>query len=349
MKDIYYMVADRPQKQINSFKNRYNFVSETEIKDVFLKHWYEVENLEKSSSWWTAHLVYYATIKWKNWRLIFRSNSWEKGWFKTPEIVMLTEKYVTDIVNTSWVNTNKIIKVDISRKNFPFDYQIEEEIIWIDPEKYIDSDWKFLWTQKEYEKMTFELWQSIAKYSNIKFERFWLFDEKEILNWKLIWFSETFFEYITTNLEEHLDYLVKFNVIKNQDKTKIIKIFDYNKELINNCEPCLVHHDLADHNITFNQKTWWLWAIFDWEAMVLWDPMLDLWSCPTWESHYPKKEFLIKWFKSIKKLPDNYELRMNLYELRTWIWKTMFFYRMNFDEKIKQMWINWIYNLLKTF
>ena len=197
MQKIYYKVADRPDEQIKAFKNRYDFVSEDEIKSVFSEHWYEVESLERSSSWWTAHLIYYAQIKWRKDKLVFRSNSWEKWWFTKPEIVMLSEKIVTDIVSTLWVLTNKILHVDISRKTFPFDYQIEEKLKWVDPENFIDKNWKFLHHKDNYDTMSYELWQSIAEYSDIKFSWFWLMNEKEVLKWNIEWVNSTFYEYIT--------------------------------------------------------------------------------------------------------------------------------------------------------
>ncbi len=349
MQKKYYKVADRPDSQIEAFKNRYDFVSEDEIKNVFLKNWYEVESLEKSSSWWTAHLIYYAKIVWKKDRLVFRSNSWDKWGFIKPEIVMLSEKLITDKVLEIWVSTNKILFVDISRKYFPFDYQIEEELLWVDPEKYIDNYSKFLGKKEDYDKLSYELWQSVAKYSDIKFNWFWLFDEDKIISWDIEWIDSNFYDYITTNLEEHLSFLLVNNVIDKNIFDRILGIYKYHKDLINDCESCLIHHDLADHNLTYDVDKKWLWAIFDWEAMVLWDSMLDLWSCPTWETHYPRKNLLVQWYKSIKKLPDNYETRMNLYELRTWIWKIMFSIKMNFDKKLLNSWINSMNTVLKEF
>lgn len=151
MNNIYYKVADRSDEQINSFKNRYELISVKEIREVFEINWYNIEFLEKSNSWWTAHIIYYAKIVWRNDRLVFRSNSWEKWLFSSPEVVMLSEKIITDIVSTLWVKTNKILHVDISRKNFPFDYQIEEELIWVDPEIYIDKEGNFIDTKLDYE------------------------------------------------------------------------------------------------------------------------------------------------------------------------------------------------------
>lgn len=334
MKDIYYKVADRSDEQINSFKNRYELVSKEDIIKVFNINWYTVESLKKSSSWWTAHIIYYIKIVWRNTRLVFRSNSWKEWWFNKPEVVMLSEKIITDIVRTLWVKTNNIIHVDISRKDFSFDYQIEEELIWVDPEIYLNEDENFIDTKENYDTLSYELWQSIAKYSELKFDWFWLLNEDKILKWKVEWTNNNFYDYITTNLNLHLNFLFDNKVIDNYLLIKVINIFQNNKNVINNCESCLIHHDLADHNLIYDTDSKWLWAIFDWEAMVLGDPMLDLWSCPTWETHYERKEILIEWYKSIKKLPEDYKLRMNLYELRTLIWKIMFSIRMNFDKKV---------------
>ena len=176
--------------------------------------------------------------------------------------------------------------------------------------------------------------RNIAKYSDITFEWYGLLNDKNILNWEIVWEKDTFYEYITTNLKIHLEYIYNKQVVNKSELNKITHVFESHKETINNTKSHLVHHDLADHNLMYNTQSKWLGAIFDWEAMVLWDPMLDLWSCVTWETHYFRKTQLIAWYKSIKKLPQDYELRMDLYELRTWIWKIMFIIRMGFCDQI---------------
>ena len=341
---IYYAVADRTDEQIAGFEKRYEYISETQIHDVFSRNWYTVQSMKKSESWGTAHLVYFVEVveKWEKQTLIFRANWWDKWWFNTPEISMLAEKIITHAVKVLWVSTNTILAVDISRKYFPFDYQIEEVLKWEDPERYLDDNGSFLWSKEDYDSMSFELWQAIAKYSDIKYSWYGIFDSEAILQGNIQWTKSTFYDYITTNLDLHLDALVWYWVINNAIKEKIIEIFETHKDIINDCESCLIHHDLADHNLMYDPVRKWLWWIFDWEAMVLWDPMLDLWSCPTWETHYPRKQLLIDGYSSIKSLPEDYELRMNLYELRTWIWKIMFVIRMNFwneirDEMIEKM------------
>jgi len=345
---IYYAVADRSSEQINKFWNRYDYISEQEINDVFKKYWYSLESLEKSQSWWTAHVVYFAKIVGQKERLVFRANAGKKWGFYSPEVSMLTEKIVTDTVKSLWIATNKVLHVDISRSRFPFDYQIEEELIWVDPERHINEKWDFLWEKEEYDALSFELGAAIAAYSEIKYEWFGLPDEQHIQSHqKIIWKNSSFYEYITTNLETHLAYLIDTWFISKEDNDVIVKIFLQNKDRINDCESCLIHHDLADHNIMFNphwkNKLSW---VFDWEAMAIWDPMLDLWSCPTWGTHFERKWKLIEWYSSIKSLPKDYEIRMNLYELRTWIWKLMFVHKMKFEKNVITMQHNWLKQVL---
>ena len=342
--EIYYAVADRSPEQIAAFSERYDYISQKQIKSIFSHNGYSVLRMKKSKSWGTAHLVYFVDCKKEETkqRLVFRANAGEKGGFLKPEITMLSEKIITDAVRALWVATNNILHVDISRDNFPFDYQIEELLVWEDPERYLDDSGRFLWGKEAYDQMSYELWQAIAKYSTIKYAGYWIFDQEALKNGNIVWKHQDFYSYITTNLEIHLEALVWYGVIDTVKKQEILHIFQKHRDLINDCESCLVHHDLADHNIMYDPEKKWLGGIFDWEAMVLGDPMLDLGSCPTWGTHYPRKDLLIEGYKSIQQLPDDYELRMDLYELRTLIWKAMFVIRMNFwdeakNSKIKKM------------
>ena len=349
--EIYYAVADRSDKQIQEFSNRYTHISELEIWAVFSHHGYRVTSMKKSTSWGTAHLVYFVEVKENIWsrKLVFRANAWKKWGFDTPEISMLSEKIITDAVRKMNISTNNILYVDISRILFPFDYQIEEVLEGVDPEQYIDSEGNFRDSREDYDRMSYQLWQTIAKYSELRYTGFGIFQEEAVVTWKIIWKDTYFYDYITTNLESHLDALIAYGAIDSIKKETIIWIYKKYKNIINDCESCLVHHDLADHNIMYNPVKKELSWIFDWEAMVLWDPMLDLWSCITWSTHYERKQMLIDGYSSIKKLPKDYEIRMNVYELRTWIWKIMFVIRMEFWETIKNSMLLKMHEVLQKF
>jgi aminoglycoside phosphotransferase (APT) family kinase protein len=100
-----------------------------------------------------------------------------------------------------------------------------------------------------------------------------------------------------------------------------------------------VHYDLADHNIMFEGAR--ITALFDWETAVSGDPVLDLASCPTWRTHYPREKKLVEGFTSVSNLPDFFEEKMNLYRLRTMLWKIVYVIRMNIlNERRKQTFLN---------
>ena len=102
-----------------------------------------------------------------------------------------------------------------------------------------------------------------------------------------------------------------------------MEIFKEHKTMIDDVKKgSLLHHDLADHNIMFENNK--ITGIFDWETAVIGDPVLDLASCPTWKTHYPREDVLIEGYVSITPLPPHFREKMNLYRLRTMLWKMVF-------------------------
>lgn len=332
MSDVYYTVAHRNQKEIDSFKNRYDNFNTSLIPTIFKKSLgYTVVNVQQSTSWGSSHVVYFVTIKNKDEPLVFRANL---GFNKTPEIVMKVEKLICEAVAKLHVPTNKIIYVDISRKVYPFDFQIQECLEGSDIEN------NFKGTQKEYDKLSFDLGAYIAIYTQIKYDLFGKFDSKAIDSDILKGTKNTFYEYITTCLEQDLKFLTDYHVVSINTKKEILNLFNQHEPIINNVKKgSLVHHDLADHNIFFKNNT--ITGIFDWEAAVVGDPVLDLSSCPTWRTIYPREETLIEGYKSITPLPKYFKEKMDIYRLRTMLWKTVYVIRMSiFNDARKQKFID---------
>ena len=187
--------------------------------------------------------------------------------------------------------------------------------------------------------MSFDLGSYIAKYSCITFEKFGRFDSANLDENLLRGTKNSLYEYIVVNLDDDIDFLRKADVLNKEKSEKVRKLFDEYKPMINDSEHSLVHHDLADHNIFYENSK--ITGIFDWEACVIADPCLDLASCPTWRTHYPREELLIKGFESIKKLPDNYKDKMDIFRLRTMLWKIRYTVRLNIlNESRKQKFLD---------
>ena len=253
--------------------------------------------------------------------------------------MMKVEKLICNEVEKMGVPTNKVLYVDISRKKYSFDFQIEECLVGSDIEN------NFKGTKGEYDKMSFDLGVYIATYSKIQFDKFGMFDEEFAKKNVLLGSKNNFFEYIITCLDQDIFYLTEGNVISVEVGKKIINLFEEYKPIINNVKRgSLIHHDLADHNIFFRDNH--ITGIFDWEAAIIGDPVLDLASCPTWRTFYPREEILINGYKSIIPLPEYFQEKMNIYRLRTMLWKIVYAIRMNIlNDTRKQK----FYEALKLF
>jgi aminoglycoside phosphotransferase (APT) family kinase protein len=267
--------------------------------------------------------------------LVFRANL---GFNSKPEVLMKVEKLVTDAVAKIGVPTNKILYVDVSRNTYKFDFQIEEMLEGDDLEDHFSG------TKEAYDNMSFELGQLTAKIHTIQYPKFGKFNEVSAVKNILEGTKETFYEYLTTRLTHDLEYLVKAEVINTKKYDNIIKVFEEYQSIINIGQGVLVHHDLADHNIMFSDNK--ITGIFDWEACVIGDPVLDLASCPTWKTHYPREEKLLEGYFFISSKPDHFEEKMNIYRLRTMLWKMVYAIRANIlDDVRKQK----FYNALAPF
>ncbi len=370
MKHIFYKVAHRPQAEIDSFSNRYE-VFDTKLIPQIVKDTLglSVLDIQKSHSWGTSHVVYFvkvkssptlrsehqsvrsfgarnpapdarlkgihptvlrpghsgAGVKGQSKPLVLRANIG----YGTPEYVMDTEKLITDKLLGMGIPTNKILYCDTSRKIYPFDFQIHEML----PGKDLENH--FQGTRSVYDKLSFQLGQLIAKVHMVKLPGFGLFNQEQTRIGKLQGIHKKFSDYLRVCLDSDISYLVKATIISKIQANKIRLLFLESKSIIDTSQGVLVHHDLADHNLMFQNNT--ITGMFDWEAAVVGDPVLDLASCPTWKTHYPRENLLIAGYKSITKLPDHFEEKMNLYRLRTMLWKMVFAIRMKIvNENRKQ-------------
>lgn len=332
MPNIYYAVAHRDQKEIDSFKTRYDAFDTSCIPEIFKRTLHlHVLDVKPSTSWGSSHVVYFVSIQGKNEQLIFRANL---GFNKTPEMVMKAEKLICEEVTKLHVPTNTVIYVDVSRKMYPFDFQIQECL------KGSDIENNFTGTREAYDKLSYDLGSYIATYTQIRFEKFGMFDGNAVNNGILKGSNNSFFDYMTTCLEEDLTYLTDNQVISMDIKKKIVMIFNEYKPIINDVKKgSLIHHDLADHNIFFKNSR--ITGIFDWEAAVIGDPILDIASCPTWKTIYPREEKLIEGYQAVTPLPEYFREKMNIYRLRTMLWKVVYAIRMNIlNETRKQKFLD---------
>lgn len=303
--------ANRTLEEVSFLKKKYELFNTELLADIFDRSLgLKVIGYEKPKNVGLPHVTYIVHFD-SHEDMIFRSNLGPN----LVEVELLKEKLVADLVKEKGLPTNEIVYVDISRKTFSFDFQIQKLL------GGVDAEVEFLGNQNDYDKYSFSLGQLIAKFSEICLPGFGHFENKSIENENLIGEMKTFKDYIFLELIEQIESIKNAGYISQKTSQSVIKIFEDADELFNIKQGSLVHYDLADHNIRYNPKTFEVVAAYDWEASVVGDTFLDLASSPTWKTIYPREKKLIEGFSSVKKLPADYKERMDLYRLRTVIWK----------------------------
>ncbi len=319
MSDIYYAVAHRSEKEIKSFTSRYDDFDETAIPRIFeLALSKKVISWSRSKSWGSSHVIYFVHVDDLQEELVLRANT---GINVTPEKVMVIESLITKEVSRLGLKTNEILHVDVSRSIFPFDFQIQRKLLGKDPEI------EFKGSKEEYGRLSYQLGEYIARYHELQFPLFGRFDEQTVDKGILQGIKASAYEYLQVCLNDDLSKLVVYQVIDEKTKQVILNFFDEHKKLLDISKGVLNHHDLADHNLLFDESG--LVGVFDWEAAVVTDPTLDLASCPTWRTLYPRENELLAGYQSVRPLPENFQKKKEIYFLRTMIWKMVYAIRMN--------------------
>lgn len=326
MSDIYYRHAHRSQEEIDITAKRYDLFGVSWIPKVF-SHALGLTAVSWviPDSFGTMHVIYEVSVKEHDTRYILRANSH----IPKPEIEMKLEELLTTRASSLGIPANRMLHVDISREHFPFDFQIQEKLLGQDLEDH------FFGTKDDYDRISFTLGQYVAKLSTFRFEGFGRFDESEVKKGNLVGQKKSFSDYLEVRLEEDLAFILDAGLIKPSTLSEILRCFETYRPVMNIARGSLVHHDLADHNIMHIGDR--ITGIFDWDNAVSGDPVLDLASAPTWTTHYPRERMLIDGYASIVPLPDQFQEKMNIYRLRTVIWKTVFVLRAGLmNEKRRQ-------------
>lgn len=321
MNDIFYPVAHRSDEEIAALFKRYEIFDTNHIPTIFKVLGMTAISWTKPESWSTSHVIYIVTVKERTRPLVLRANI---GWGE-PERYMEIEKIITDKVATFAVPVNRIIHVDTSRKAYPFDYQIQEML------EGSDIEGHFHGVRADYDQLSFDLGRYVGMWGELKLDGFGRFDEN------LRGTKSSMYEYIIVRLDEDIKFLVDAGVIDRKQADSIRNLFEMHKSVMNVKRGTLVEYDLADHNIMFDGEHT-ITGIFDWEAAVVGDPVLDLASAPTWKTFFPREAKMIEGYTSVRDLPSFFKEKMAIYRLRTMLWKMVYAIRagiLNDDRKKK--------------
>lgn len=324
MNDIFYPVAHRSDEEIAALKRRYEIFDERFIPKIIKNIGLTAISWNKPESWSTSHVIYIVSVRERERPVVIRANIG----FGEPESYMEIEKLITDKVATLGVPVNRILFVDTSRRTYPFDFQIQDML------EGEDIEGHFHGTRTDYDQLSFELGRYVAMWGELKFDGFGRFLPTRSL---LVGSKTLMYDYIITCIDEDIRYLVDGKVLSFEKGKRVRELFETHKPVMNVKRGTLVQYDLADHNIMFDGKNS-ITGIFDWEAAVSGDPVLDLASALTWKTFHPREVKMIEGYRSVRSLPNFFQEKMNIYKLRTMLWKMVYAIRagiLNDDRKKK--------------
>ncbi len=305
--EVYYFNSHRSSDLVLSLQNRFETFDESIIPEIF-KDFGEAESWTVNQSFGTGHIIIFVSTK-DGKEYVLRTNYG----IAEPEKYMQFEKYFAQQYESVGIPTAKVLHSDISREKYPFDYQIMEKLGGYDLKTDPDI------TEEQYEMISQDLGKVVAKQFLLPikgFGRIVLRDSIYQGNYN------THNEYLSAYVDHDLDVMELFEIIDHESNIMILNFFKSEdiKNLFVSTSSYLVHHDLADHNIRV--KNGKLLAIYDWENVVAFDPLSELGSIPTWLSRYPRAPgMIIGFLESYGHMPENFELKLSVYKLRTMLWK----------------------------
>lgn len=228
---------------------------------------------------------------------------------------MVVESEIISQVNGLSIPVPHIFKVDCSRKQYPFAYQIMETLK--------DPDVNSYYKQGELEtsSIMFQLGRYIAMWQDISFDGFGLFDSNYVLSdMKLRGLYPRYRDYYFQNLDTHLNFLKNHGFLSSRFVDEIFQAIINNSAYLDLGRGCLVHKDIAFWNIIGTPTN--IFAIIDWDDAIAGDPTDDisLMACfHSWEELKP----LIMGYEDFRELPAHFEKRFWLHFLRNMIFKSV--------------------------
>ncbi len=308
--EVFYFNTHRPRDLVLKLQDRYEGFDSSIISVLIEKNLPGVKVTEpvvSDDNFGTGHLIFYVSTDSGN--FVVRVNRF----LDDPEHYMGLEETFIRMFNSVGIPTNKVIFSDSSRKEYDFDYQIMEVL----QGKDLETEWDG--TKEDYDKISYQLGSFVALEHKLEVSGWGRFVRSK----ELMGQFKTPKEYLYTYLDYDLKVMLDGGVIDRELKKKIENYFDSECIVLDGVKPCLIHHDIADHNIRYNGDK--VIAIFDWENAVAYDPVSDLASAHTWVCHYPRRDQMTRgYLNKLGYKPFNFEKRLAIHFLRTMIWKSSF-------------------------
>jgi hypothetical protein len=230
-------------------------------------------------------------------------------------------------------------KVDVSRGDCDFDYEILEEARGRSLRDF-DAD------EAKLRPLLMQLGRFVGRLHRIQTQRFGLVDVRPWVKQAIgedltdsvltahyapiLGTHETWKEYLTLRLEEHVEKCVEVGAINIFEAGQIIKIMESISNSLTTIQPVLLHGDLGNHNIFTDDHA--ITAVIDWEDCLCGDPVFDI---AFWATFHPVERhgYFLDGYRMEKELPADFGRRFWLYFLRIGLSKTVLRHRFGLTDR----------------
>lgn len=266
----------------------------------------------------TFHLLYRVVFSEAE-SYIVRTNA---PMYPYPAFDFYIDRWVMNILAREHLPTLQVYSIDTSRKIYPFDYEVIEEAKG-------NPLTAFEISAQKNAHLMFELGRIAAKLHGIATTSFGLLDVRHVLtSQEGRGLLDTWESYVFLNLAKHLKFCFDIGAISFEESRIIESAFEQTRPILGQVTPSLLHGDLGNHNIFSDGKH--ITAIVDWEDCLSGDSMFDIASWGTFIGNDERRELFLEGYKSVRQLPEDFELRYWLYYLRVVLGKTVHRYRFKY-------------------
>lgn len=278
-----------------------------------------IKSVVPLSSGGTFHLLYAVTTH-DNAAYVVRLNISEFG-----EIAyeFLLDQWIYDLLGKNNLPTLQVHTVDLTRSQFPFDYQIIDYAVGQQLSLLQDQETQYL-----PEPILISLGEILAQLHRINLKKFGPIDLRS-LSVQACGVHDFWKDYILCKLDEHIDLCIKIQAISREQAQEIYDLFKQFEPLLALDSSTLLHGDLGNHNI-FSDGTK-VTALIDWEDCMAGDPIFDIAYWGTFFRDHFREQLLAGYCQSAH-LSEDFEIRYWLYYLRISLSKTVHRHRFGYQD-----------------
>jgi|SRR3989344_1008505 len=237
------------------------------------------------------------------------------------------EKSIMDVLEENMIPSVKVIFVDLSKLTIPFDYYIATAVRGELLSEIVKRN-------ENANKLFIQFGKFVAKIHRVQTCDYGPFQISKLKSDKrLTGIHKQWEDYLRTQLDSHINVLVKHKTLQRQEGEEIYTILDRAFAHITKINPVLLHGDLANHNVFVKNKN--ITAFVDWEDACSGDPIYDLayfgsgtFSHPSWFDYF------LQGYTSERDLPEDFQRLYWVYYLRISLAKAVG--KLHFQKKVNE-------------